>query len=386
MTKLGGKYSKPADGIPVNDLSAAVQTSLTKADTAIQSLDGYATETFVENKVADLVNSAPETLDTLGELAAAFEDNQEVVEALDGAISNKVDKVEGKGLSSNDFTTAEKEKLAGLNNITVDSSLSSTSTNPVENKAIYSGIYDPKYSIKLKDSYGDTFVLKIENNTLITAKVPIDIIVGQLNKTEFYDGDYFTLNDCPEVTGVFYGGNTVLDKNDVQFALYWPPDYWAGVGINASNSAFLARPGKCKLKIACGGYEKELFITVLELPTLFNSYFEYYNWATTIQNNSFNASLIDLNKKYKMIFDLGDETTTSYPVTISYCTQEDGYDENKYEFYCPGVYYSPYDAIFDATIIYYESSGTTEMQIYSDYDISISGSVRLAEDMQEEEK
>ena len=29
-------------------------------------------------------------------------------------ISNKVDKVSGKGLSTNDYTTAEKNKLAGL--------------------------------------------------------------------------------------------------------------------------------------------------------------------------------------------------------------------------------------------------------------------------------
>ena len=46
----------------------------------------------------------------------------------------------GKGLSSNDYTTEEKEKLAGVetgaNKTTVDSALSSTSTNPVQNKII----------------------------------------------------------------------------------------------------------------------------------------------------------------------------------------------------------------------------------------------------------
>lgn len=34
--------------------------------------------------------------------------------AMDDALSNKVDKVSGKGLSTNDYTTAEKDKLAGL--------------------------------------------------------------------------------------------------------------------------------------------------------------------------------------------------------------------------------------------------------------------------------
>ena len=42
--------------------------------------------------LADLVNSAPSTLDTLGELAQAFSENKEVVDALNEAIANKADK------------------------------------------------------------------------------------------------------------------------------------------------------------------------------------------------------------------------------------------------------------------------------------------------------
>ena len=52
----------------------------------------------------------------------------------------KVDKVEGKGLSSNDFTNSEKNKLAniaeGANKTVVDDALSATSTNPVQNKVV----------------------------------------------------------------------------------------------------------------------------------------------------------------------------------------------------------------------------------------------------------
>lgn len=47
-------------------------------------------------------------------------------------LSNKVDKVSGKGLSTNDYTTAEKQKLAGIaaqaNKTTVENVLTSTST------------------------------------------------------------------------------------------------------------------------------------------------------------------------------------------------------------------------------------------------------------------
>lgn len=49
---------------------------------------------YVDAEVAALVNSAPETLDTIGELATAFEENQEVVKVLNDAIVGKVNKTE----------------------------------------------------------------------------------------------------------------------------------------------------------------------------------------------------------------------------------------------------------------------------------------------------
>lgn len=55
-------------------------------------------------------------------------------------LNNFVPVESGKGLSSNDYTTGEKEKLAGIeegaNKTIVDSALSSTSTNPVQNNTI----------------------------------------------------------------------------------------------------------------------------------------------------------------------------------------------------------------------------------------------------------
>lgn len=61
-------------------------------------------------------------------------------EYIRSSISTKVDKVSGKGLSTNDYTTEEKTKLAdienGANKTIIDSSLSSTSTNPVQNKVV----------------------------------------------------------------------------------------------------------------------------------------------------------------------------------------------------------------------------------------------------------
>jgi hypothetical protein len=67
---------------------------------------------YTDTRISELIDSAPETLDTFKEIADAFAEDQEVLDALNGAIGNKVDKIQGKGLSSNDFTTEEKNKLS----------------------------------------------------------------------------------------------------------------------------------------------------------------------------------------------------------------------------------------------------------------------------------
>ena len=57
------------------------------------------------------------------------------------AVTEKVNKEEGKGLSHNDFTDADKKKLdgiaAGANKTIVDNELNSYSSNPVQNQVVY---------------------------------------------------------------------------------------------------------------------------------------------------------------------------------------------------------------------------------------------------------
>lgn len=80
----------------------------------IPDVSGFAKTTDVNTAIANLVNSAPETLNTLGEIAEALQENETLVETLNSSIGNKVDKVSGKGLSTNDYTTTEKNKLSGI--------------------------------------------------------------------------------------------------------------------------------------------------------------------------------------------------------------------------------------------------------------------------------
>lgn len=74
----------------------------TEADTLHSELHDY-----VNTEVAALVNAAPETLDTLGELAAAFNENKEVVEALDASITNKQDKISDSLILADTVTGAQ---------------------------------------------------------------------------------------------------------------------------------------------------------------------------------------------------------------------------------------------------------------------------------------
>lgn len=72
----------------------------------LPSVTGLASEAYVDTAVANLVNAAPETLDTLGEVATALAENQDVVDALNTAIGNKADKSEIpsiKGLASEEY-------------------------------------------------------------------------------------------------------------------------------------------------------------------------------------------------------------------------------------------------------------------------------------------
>jgi len=60
-----------ADELLITDVSANQSKKITKANLT----SGLATETYVDNEVAGLVDSAPATLDTLNELAAALGDD-----------------------------------------------------------------------------------------------------------------------------------------------------------------------------------------------------------------------------------------------------------------------------------------------------------------------
>ena len=71
-------------------------------------------KTYADDRLAGVVDGAPEELDTLRKLAAAVGGDPGFAAAVAGQLDTKVDKIEGKGLSTEDFTTADKQALDSL--------------------------------------------------------------------------------------------------------------------------------------------------------------------------------------------------------------------------------------------------------------------------------
>lgn len=95
------------------------------------------------NGVSTLLNQLKNTFVKKTDVENSFSDdstNPVQNKIIKAALDDKVDKVDGKQLSTEDFTTELKTKLDGIDpdatKITIDEELSSTSTNPVQNKVI----------------------------------------------------------------------------------------------------------------------------------------------------------------------------------------------------------------------------------------------------------
>ena len=154
LTKVDNVEGK---GLSTNDYTDADKAKVDGIDTSIS--------TAVSTAIAAVVDGSSTTFDTLKEIATWIETEgvaaTDLVEAIAGkadrtelsdyatvvsmtqlegqvldSLSNKVDKVEGKGLSTEDFTTAYKTKLDDIDNQKLDiptSVSSSTITTPTVN-------------------------------------------------------------------------------------------------------------------------------------------------------------------------------------------------------------------------------------------------------------
>lgn len=113
-------------------------------------------------------------------------------------LDNKVDKEQGKGLSQENFTTAEKTKLANIeaqaNKITVDSTLTNNSQNPVSNLAIYQALVNMNSDYIYIDEMGNIHALQYKPYEINLSFNEGNIIKEVLGKTIL--GDDIILTDA----------------------------------------------------------------------------------------------------------------------------------------------------------------------------------------------
>lgn len=122
-------FARVATSGSYNDLSDKPQSVDVECDEQMSStsekpVQNKVIKAYVDNLVNGLINNAPAALDTLNELAAALGNDSNFAATVTNTLASKVDKVTGKGLSTNDYTNAEKTKLDGL------------PTNPVQSVSV----------------------------------------------------------------------------------------------------------------------------------------------------------------------------------------------------------------------------------------------------------
>lgn len=109
--------SKSVQPLPNNPGKAGM-----KADAVKKAMFAFVTdekESVVEeiNRVVEEINDSFDNVDnTNQEISKLIESINNNIKQINNEVSNKVEKEDGKGLSTNDFSTQEKNKLAGLNN------------------------------------------------------------------------------------------------------------------------------------------------------------------------------------------------------------------------------------------------------------------------------
>lgn len=131
------------------------------------------------------IESILANLDTesLAQLSNALEDLSELTSSVQTLDSSKVDKVSGKGLSTNDYSTEEKQKLAGIAtgaevNVQANWTESDSSSDAyIQNKPTIPTVNDATLTIQKEGTSVGTFSANASSNTSINI-VETDPIFG----------------------------------------------------------------------------------------------------------------------------------------------------------------------------------------------------------------
>lgn len=105
-----------------SDVNKPVSTAQQAAIDAAYANSNY----YTDEKIAALINGAPTTLDTLGEIAQAMQDNQDVVTALEQAIGTKANEADFEGHTGNSTIHITATERTNWNNGSANYGICST--------------------------------------------------------------------------------------------------------------------------------------------------------------------------------------------------------------------------------------------------------------------
>lgn len=103
------------ENVVVDDAGETLSAELAEIITAMA---GKATASDIDTRINALIGAAPTALDTLVEIADALNNDPDFAATMTSRLADKVDKVAGKGLSTEDFTADLKAKLEGITGYT----------------------------------------------------------------------------------------------------------------------------------------------------------------------------------------------------------------------------------------------------------------------------
>ena len=109
LTDLDDLASKDVATASSNGLMSSADKQ--NLDNLVSNTAGYQTESQVDAKIAALVDSAPETLDTLNELAAALGDDPSFITTITNQIANKADNTVATTSTNGLMSSTDKQKL-----------------------------------------------------------------------------------------------------------------------------------------------------------------------------------------------------------------------------------------------------------------------------------